>query len=95
MDLGTSETPKLVNLTNEMPQEKKTTMIELFKKFQDVFVWSWEAMQGLDPRLYEHQIYLSKEAKLVVQRRYWMNPNYAAKVKEEMDKLLGVRFIRP
>ena len=29
------------------------------------------------------------------QRRYRMNPNYATKVKEEIDKLLRVGFIRP
>ena len=31
----------------------------------------------------------------VQQRHYRMNPNYAAKVKEEIDKLLQVGFIRP
>jgi hypothetical protein len=29
------------------------------------------------------------------QWRYWLNPNYAAKGKEEIDKLLRVSFIRP
>ena len=33
--------------------------------------------------------------KLVQQRRYRLNPNYAIKVKEEIDKLLKVGFIRP
>ena len=41
------------------------------------------------------QGYASIDAKPVVQRRYRMNPNYAAKVKEEIDKLLRVGFIRP
>ena len=31
----------------------------------------------------------------MAQRRYRMNPNYAAKVKDEIDKLLWVGFIRP
>ena len=29
------------------------------------------------------------------QRQYCLNPNYAVKVKEEIDKLLRVGFIRP
>ena len=33
-------------------------------------------------------------AKPVAQRWYRMNPNYAAKVKEEIDKLLRVDFIQ-
>ena len=52
-------------------------------------------MRGLDPQLYQHKIHLNKDAKLVAQRRYQMNPNYTAKVKEEIDKLLRVGFIRP
>ena len=47
-------------------------------------------MLGLDPKLYQHQIHLNKDAKLVAQRRYQMNPNNALKVKEEIDKLLSV-----
>ena len=70
-------------------------MITLLKEFQDVFASPYEDMRGLDPQLYQHQIHLSKEAKPVAQRRYRMNPNYAARVKEEIDKLLWVDFIRP
>ena len=62
---------------------------------RDVFAWSYEDMQGLDPQLYQHQIHLSMDAKPVAQRRYRMNPNYAAKVMEEINKLLRVGFIRP
>ena len=46
-------------------------------------------------KYYQHQIHLLHDARPVQQRRYRMNPNYAAKVKEEIDKLLRVGFIRP
>ena len=70
-------------------------MIELLRDFWDVLAWSYEDMRGLDPKMYQHQIHLSKDAKPVAQRRYRMNPNYAAKVMEEINKLLRVGFIRP
>ena len=70
-------------------------MIELLTSFRDVFAWSYKDMRGLDPQLYQHQIHLSADAKPVAQRSYRMNPKYAAKVKEEIDKLLRVGFIRP
>ena len=60
-----------------------------------MFTWSYEDMRGLDPQLYQHHIHLSTDAKPVAQRCYRMNPNYAAKVKEEIDKLLRVAFIWP
>ena len=78
-----------------MTPDNKTAMITLLKEFRDVFTWSYEDMRGLDPQLYQHQIHLNKDAKPVAQRCYRMNPNYAPKVKEEIDKLLRVGFIRP
>ena len=52
-------------------------------------------MKGLDPQYYQHQIHLHKDARPVQQCRYRMNPNYAAKVKEEIDKFVWAGFIRP
>ena len=52
-------------------------------------------MKGLDPQYYQHQIHLQHDDRLVQQQRYRMNVNYAAKVKEEIDKLLHVSSIRP
>ena len=95
VNLGTGEDARPVHIAKEMSLESKKTMITSLKEFQDVFAWSYEDMWGLDPQLYQHQIHLSNDAKRVAQRRYRMNPNYAAKVKEEIDKLLWVGFIRP
>ena len=58
-----------------------------------MFVWSYEDMRGLDPQFYQHKINLSPNTVPIRQRRY--HPNYAARVKEEIDKLLWVGFIRP
>ena len=95
VNLGTSDTPKPVNIAKEMETAEKTAMIELLKEFRDVFTWSYEDMRGLDPKLYQHQIHLSKDGKSVALRRYWMKQNDAQKVKEEIDMLLIVGFIWP
>ena len=95
VDLGTMDKPRPVKVAKELPDEEKKAMVALLTDFRDVFAWSYEDMRGLDPQLYQHQIHLSTDAKPVAQRRYRMNPNYAAKVKEEIDKLLRVGFIRP
>ena len=50
-------------------------------------------MKGLDPTLAQHKIVLKQDAKPIRQQRNQMNPNYAARVKEEIDKLLQVGFI--
>ena len=63
-------------------------------EYQDVFAWSYTDMKGLDPQYYQHQIHLHQYARPVQQRCYSMNPNYTAKVLEEIDQLLRVGFIR-
>ena len=92
VDLGTKDKPRPVNVAKEMPNEEKKAMIELLMNSRDVFAWSYEDMQGLDPQLYQHQIHLSTDAKPVAQSK---ERNYTAKVKKEIDKLLRVGFIRP
>ena len=94
VDLGTMDKPRPVKVAKKLPDEEKKVMVTLLTDFRDVFAWSYEDMRGLDPQLYQHQIHLSTDAKPVAQRRYRMNPNYAAKVKEEIDKLLRIGFIR-
>mgnify|MGYP000429774759 CR=1 FL=1 len=69
-------------------------MVVLLKNFWNVFSWLYDDMRGLDPQLYQHQIHRSKDTKLVAHRRYRMTPNYAAKIKEEINKLLRVCFIQ-
>ena len=68
-------------------------MIALLTEYKDVFAWSHEDMKGLDPKFYQHKIKLATDAKPMQQRRYRMNPNYAAHAKEEIDKLLKVGLL--
>jgi hypothetical protein len=42
-----------------------------------------------------NKIELMAGAQPIKQRQYIMNPNYALKVKEDLDKLLDARFIYP
>ena len=74
--------------------EFKTELTRTLKEYKDVFTWSYEDMQGLDPQFHQHKINLSPNMISVRQRRYRMNLNYAARVKEEIDKLLWIGFIQ-
>ena len=94
VNIETMAEPRLLSIAKDLVPSEKTTMIELLKEYKDVFAWSHEDMQGLDPKFYQHKINLSTNAKPVQQRRYRMNPNYAARIKEEIDKLLKAGLIR-
>ena len=92
---GEENEQKTMLIAKDMPPNNKTELVNLLRQNRDVCAWSFEDMKGLDPTFCQHQIHLNKEAKLVQQRRYHLNPNYAVRVKKEIDKLLRFRLIRP
>ena len=94
INVGTTDDPRTISITKNLPPTTRTAMITLLGEYRDVFTWSYEDMKGLDPKFYQHQINLATDAKPVQQRRYRMNPNYAARVKEKIDKFLKIGFIR-
>jgi hypothetical protein len=95
LNLGTAEEPRNVLISKEFDTEFKEQLTNVLRAYKDVLAWSYEDMKGLNPEFYQHKINLAKDAIPVQQRRYRLNPNYAAKVKEEIDQLLRVGFIRP
>ena len=94
VNLGTIAEPRTISIAKNLPPSTIMELIALLGEYKDVFAWSYDNMKGLDPKFYRHQINLATDAKLVQQRRYRMNPNYATRVKEEIDKLLKIGFIR-
>ena len=50
-------------------------------------------MRGVDPGLCQHTIPMQEDAKPSKQRSYTYNQNFAKKFKDEIDKLLNVKFI--
>ena len=77
--------PRTMLAVRDMLMVDKQQLIGLLKQYKDVFAWSFEDMKGLD--------LARKDAKLVQECRYRLNPNYAIKVNEKIDKLLKVGFI--
>ena len=76
-----------------MPDVFKKELCELFEEFQDVFAMDHTELKGIDPRVCQHRIPLKADAMPIRLQRYRMNPNYAKKVKEELDALLKAGFI--
>ena len=70
INLGTTDDPRTICITKNLPPTIRTTMITLLGEYRDLFAWSSEDMKGLDPKFYQHQINLATDAKQVQQRRY-------------------------
>ena len=103
VNLSSKTHPKFVKINAKAPKEIKQAAIALFQEYQDIFAWNYKDLKGHSSRiqryipssLAEHTIDSIPNAHPVQQRRYRMNPNYATKVKSELDKLLQAKFISP
>lgn len=95
VNLGTKQEPKNVKINADAPDVIKQATIALFREYHDIFAWTHEDLKGIPRTIAEHTIDLVPNAHPIQQRRYRMNPHYAARVKTELDKLLSAKFISP
>ncbi len=58
-------------------------------------IWIYKDLKGIPPKLAQQKIELDTSIPPAHQARYRLNPNYARTVKQDIDKLLIVRFIQP
>ena len=84
---------RTIRLSKAVPEEMRDKFTELFHEFEDVFAWDHTELKGIDPSVCQHRIPLKMDARPIRMQRYRMNPNYAKKVKEEIDALLKAGFI--
>ncbi len=52
-------------------------------------------LKGISKNICEHRIEHMANVQSIRQTQYWMNPNYALKVREDLVKLLDANFIYP
>ena len=90
--LGTLEDPKLVKIGKDLGKYEANVK-DLLLRFKYMFAFTYKDMKGIPLYICKHKIELQPEAKAVRQMRYRMNPNYVAKVKEDIDKYLESGFI--
>jgi hypothetical protein len=57
------------------------------------FAWTYKYLEGIPPKLTQYKIELDIIIPSTHQARYKLNPNYAIVIKQDIDKLLAIRFI--
>ena len=86
VNLNDENNPKIVQIGTTLNKEESEKMIDLLKEFQDVFAWSYADMPGIDPTIVQHHIPLLPSSNPVKQKLRRMRPDWALKVKEEVEK---------
>lgn len=62
-NIGRAEKPKMIKLSKNLPPDQKPKYVDLFKEFQDVFVWSYEDLKSYDILVIQHTIPLKPNQK--------------------------------
>ncbi len=70
-------------------------LIELLKEFKGIFAQTYKNLKGTPIDVAQYWIELDTSIPPTHQVRYQLNPNYATIVKQDIDKLLAVGFIKP
>jgi len=67
---------------------------QLLKEFKDVFAWTYKDLKGIPLELAQHKVELDIAIPLTHQAKYKLNLNYVTIVKQDIDKLLTIKFIQ-
>lgn len=68
-------------------------LIEFFE-FKDIFVWTYKDMKGISLEITQHKIEFDTTILHAHQMRYQLNPYYIAIMKQNINKLFTIGFIK-
>ncbi len=84
----------MVKINAQLETTKVLELEQLLKEFKNVFAWTYKNLKGIPPELAQYKIELNTIIPLAHQARYKLNPNYVTIVKQNIDKLLVVGFMK-
>jgi hypothetical protein len=87
INIGNFDFPKYINLGTSYTTENIDQYIKLFKKFQDIFSWSYDDLKEYDKFIFQHIILLKDGSKPFNQKLRIINPKINPLVKIELEKL--------
>jgi hypothetical protein len=92
--LGTKENVQQVKMNSTLELVVIDQLIKLLKEFKYVFSWTYKDLKSIPPEIAQHWIELDTTIPPTHQARYQLNPNYVVIIKQDIDKLFVVSFIK-
>jgi hypothetical protein len=94
-NIGTTENPKIIKLSKEITLEQRGRYVNIFKKFSDIFSWSYEYLRTFDTDIIQHKIPLKAGSKPFRQKIRQFNPILKSIIEKEMKRMLDAKIIVP
>jgi hypothetical protein len=95
VDIGDGKIQRPTFVNANLSVEQKGKILELLRGYVDCFAWNYTEMPGLGRDLVEHRLPIKLGFHSYKQPAQNFNPMVVGKVKEEVDRLLQAKFIRP
>ena len=83
----------MVWIATHLEANEETLLISTLKEYKHIFSWSYKDLKGVDPQVCQHTIPQKADATPRKKRPYTYNETFSKKIKEEIDKLLEVKFV--
>ena len=77
----------------DLEEVVKKDLVCFLRKNIDVFAWSHEDMPGIDPSVITHRLNVYPSSKPIRQKKRVFTPKRDNAIKEEVQKLIIVKFI--
>ena len=94
ISLDPSTPERTISIGTSLPVPLKGEMVNLLKKYQDIFACTAEQVVGVLDQLMLHAVTLYPRVKPVKQKRRHFGPECNKAGTEEVDKLLPTRMIK-
>lgn len=84
---------RCLNINKDLSDTQSGILVDLLKCHKNAFAWDYKDMNGIDPIVCTHRIYVKEECCPLRQLQRRINPALKEIVKEELQKMLKAGFI--
>ncbi|KAL0437897.1 UNVERIFIED_CONTAM: hypothetical protein Slati_2272700 [Sesamum latifolium] len=84
---------KTMQICSQMSEKTKKKLIKCLQRNVDIFVWTPQNLEGIDPRVITHHLNIDPSIKPVKQKKRHFRPDKDKIIQAELDKLMAAGHI--
>ncbi|KAL0341378.1 UNVERIFIED_CONTAM: Transposon Ty3-G Gag-Pol polyprotein [Sesamum radiatum] len=95
IELTLEHVPKITKIGTLLDPQLEKTLIAFLQENINVFAWDAADMSGIDPKIMVHRLNVNPKIRPVKQKKRAFGNERIKVIKEEVEKLLRIDYIRP
>jgi len=90
LNLATPKEPRPIHVNSLLTSEEEKEYFNFLGEYKDVFVWSYQEMFGLDPKVAIHRLSIRKGGSPTKQPQRHFRPKLIPEIEKEVNKLMEI-----